>query len=144
MYDTHFYHDTRLYGKLQLCIFLKLLVMEPVIILGYYSSNPLAKLTCTRDNYNSWLLGHSSSNIGIEIPCWSSYPKLRKPLPLFILKPSGLEEAILQWSGKKFMLMLESRQWTSVAKNDGGTTIKSLNMLSLPLEYTCQRSHTSY
>ena len=55
------------------------------IILGYYSSNPLAKLT--RDNYNSWPLGHSSSNISIEIPCWYSYPKLRKPLPLFILKP---------------------------------------------------------
>ena len=28
------------------------------------------------------------------------------------------------------MLMLESRQWTSAAKKDGGTTIKSLNMLS--------------
>ena len=54
---------------------------------------------------------------------------------------SGAEEAILHWSGKKFMLMLESRQWTSVAKNDGGTTIKSLNML---LEHACRRSRTSY
>ena len=57
---------------------------------------------------------------------------------------SGPEEAILHWSGKKFMFTLESRQWTSVAKNDGGTTIKSLNMLSLLLEHTCQRSCTSY
>ena len=41
---------------------------------------------------------------------------------------SGPEEAILHWSGKKFMPMLESRQWT--AKKDSGTTIKSLNILS--------------
>ena len=50
---------------------------------------------------------------------------------------SGAEEAILHWSGKKFMLMLKSRQWTSVAKNDGGTTVEALNMLSLLLEHTC-------
>ena len=50
---------------------------------------------------------------------------------------TGPEEAILHWSGKKFMLMLKSRQWTSEAKNDGGTTVKALNMLSLPLEHTC-------
>ena len=36
---------------------------------------------------------------------------------------TGLEEAILHWSGKKFMFMLKSRQWTSVAKDDGGTII---------------------
>ena len=57
---------------------------------------------------------------------------------------TGPEKAFLHWSGKKFMLMLESRQWTSVAKNDGGTIIKSLNMLSLLLQHTCQRSRTSY
>ena len=60
------------------------------------------------------------------------------------LLTTGPEEAILHWSGKKFILVLESRQWTSVAKNDNGTTIKSLNMLSLLLEHTCRRSRTFY
>ena len=64
--------------------------------------------------------------------------------PKYTLYIAGLEETILHWSGKKFMLMLESRQWTSVAKDDGGTTIKSLNMLNLLLEHTCHRSLTSY
>ena len=62
----------------------------------------------------------------------------------YTLYIAGPEEATLDWSGKKFMLMLKSRQWTSVAKNDGGTTIKSLNMLNLLLEHTCHRSLTSY
>ena len=58
-----------------------------------------------------------------------------------------LEEAILQWSGKKVSAhveVIDSRQWTYTAKDDGRITIKLLNMLNLLLEHTCQRSHTSY